>query len=81
MMVIEIPVADTVDVRRLSGPPGRAILERALEKVRPGEVVAVWSRGAASRLDIPAWTESRGHRVIGIEARDGYDELFIEKRA
>lgn len=81
MMVIEIPVAETVDIRGRFGRPGRAILDRTLERVRPGEVVAIWSRDAASRLDIPAWAEDRGHRVIGIEARDGYDELFIEKRA
>ena len=81
MMVIEIPVAETVDVRGRSWPLGRAILERALARARPGDVVAVWSGEVTSRVDIPAWAEGLGHRMVGIEARDGYDELFIEKRA
>ena len=30
-------------------------------------------------MDIPKWVEKAGHRLIGVFARDGYDEIIVEK--
>jgi TusA-related sulfurtransferase len=55
-------------------------LIRAIREGAVGDVIAVWSSDAGSRIDIPAWVEKAGHRLVGVEARDGYDEIFVEKR-
>jgi len=43
-------------------------------------VIAVWSTDAGSRLDIPKWVEKAGHRLVGVDTRDGYDEIIVEKQ-
>jgi TusA-related sulfurtransferase len=54
-------------------------LIRAIREGQVGEVIAVWSSDAGSKLDIPKWIEKAGHRLIGIETREGYDEILVEK--
>jgi hypothetical protein len=41
----------------------------------------MWTDDASSRLDVPAWVDAAGQRLIGIEARDGFDEIFVERRS
>ena len=31
------------------------------------------------RTDIPKWVDKAGHRLVGVDARDGYDEIVVEK--
>jgi TusA-related sulfurtransferase len=44
-----------------------------------GDVLAVYSSDSGSKTDIPKWVEKAGHRLVGVEARDGYDEIVVEK--
>ena len=46
---------------------------------RPGHVIAVYSSDSGSKIDIPKWVEKAGHRLVGVERRDGYDEIVVEK--
>lgn len=80
MMVIEVPVNRTVDARGSYCPGPLMELIRAIREGSVGDVIAVWSSDTGSRIDIPAWVEKAGHRLVGIESRDGYDELIVEKR-
>jgi TusA-related sulfurtransferase len=80
MMVIEIAVTRTVDARGSYCPGPLMELIRAIREGTIGDVIAVWSTDAGSRIDIPAWTEKAGHRLVGVETRDGYDEIVVEKR-
>lgn len=80
MMVIEIAVTRTVDARGSYCPGPLMELIRAIREGAIGDVIAVWSTDAGSRIDIPAWTEKAGHRLVGVETRDGYDEIVVEKR-
>ena len=34
---------------------------------------------SGSKIDIPKWVEKAGHRLVGVETRDGYDEIVVEK--
>ena len=43
-------------------------------------MIAVYSSDKGSRTDIPMWIEKAGHRLVALEARDGYDEIVVEKR-
>jgi len=54
-------------------------LIRAIREGQVGDVIAVLSSDAGSKLDIPKWVEKAGHRLVALEARDGYDEIVIEK--
>ncbi len=80
MMVIEVPVNRTIDARGSYCPGPLMELIRAIREGQVGDVIAVWSSDAGSRSDIPAWIEKAGHRLVGVETRDGYDEIIVEKR-
>jgi TusA-related sulfurtransferase len=80
MLVIEIPVRHTIDARGMDRSVARFRLVRAMAAAELGDVVALWTDDASSRLDIPPWADAAGQRLIGIEARDGFDEIFIERR-
>ncbi len=79
-MTIEAPVSRIVDARGSYCPGPLMELIRAIREGSVGDVIAVRSTDAGSRIDIPAWTAKAGHRLVGVETRDGYDEITIEKR-
>jgi TusA-related sulfurtransferase len=80
MQVIEVQVTRTIDARGSYCPGPLMELIRGIREGQVGEVLAVWSTDAGSRIDIPKWVEKAGHRLVGIETRDGYDEIIVEKR-
>jgi TusA-related sulfurtransferase len=79
MQVLEIPINRTIDARGSYCPGPLMELIRAIREGAVGDVIAVWSTDAGSRLDIPKWVEKAGHRLVGIETRDAYDEIVVEK--
>jgi len=79
MDVLEVPINRTVDARGSYCPGPLMELIRAIREGQVGDVIAVWSSDSGSRLDIPKWIEKAGHRLVGIETRDGYDEIIVEK--
>ncbi|MEX0709830.1 MAG: sulfurtransferase TusA family protein [Chloroflexota bacterium] len=80
MQVLETPtIGRTVDARGSYCPGPLMELIRAIREGQVGDVIAVWSSDAGSRLDIPKWVEKAGHRLVALEARDVYDEIIVEK--
>ena len=79
MQVLEVPIDRTIDARGSYCPGPLMELIRAIRESQVGEVIAVWSSDSGSRLDIPKWTEKAGHQLIGVEARDGYEEIIVKK--
>ena len=55
-------------------------LIRAIRESEVGTVISVYSSDKGSRLDIPKWVEKAGHHLIGLEDRDGFDEIIVEKQ-
>ena len=55
-------------------------LIRAIRESEVGDVIAVYSTDSGSRTDIPKWVEKAGHRLVTLDARDGYDAIIVEKR-
>jgi len=80
MQVIEVPTTRTIDARGSYCPGPLMELIRAIREGAIGDVISIWSSDGGSRLDIPKWVEKAGHRLIGIEQRDGYDEILVEKQ-
>jgi TusA-related sulfurtransferase len=69
----------TIDARGSYCPGPLMELIRAIREGQVGDVLAVYSSDSGSRIDIPKWVEKAGHRLIGVETRDGYDEIVVEK--
>ncbi len=79
-MVVQVPITRTVDARGSYCPGPLMELIRAIREGAVGDVIAVLSTDAGSRIDIPKWVEKAGHNLVGVETRDGYDEIRIEKK-
>jgi tRNA 2-thiouridine synthesizing protein A len=73
-------VTMTVDARGSFCPGPLMELIRAIRESQVGAVIAVYSTDKGSKTDIPKWVEKAGHRLVELEARDGYDEIVVEKR-
>jgi tRNA 2-thiouridine synthesizing protein A len=68
-----------VDARGSFCPGPLMELIRAIRESAPGQVIAVYSSDSGSKIDIPKWVEKAAHRLVGVERRDGYDEIVVEK--
>jgi tRNA 2-thiouridine synthesizing protein A len=69
----------TIDARGSFCPGPLMELIRAIRESQVGDVLAVLSSDNGSRSDIPKWIEKAGHRLVGVTARDGFDEIVVEK--
>ena len=55
-------------------------LIRGIRESRAGPRASPSTRtDSGSKTDIPKWVEKAGHRLVGVERRDGYDEIVVEK--
>jgi tRNA 2-thiouridine synthesizing protein A len=79
-MTLTAPVTRIVDARGSYCPGPLMELIRAIREGQVGDVIAVYSSDAGSKMDIPKWVEKAGHRLVGLETRDGYDEIVVEKQ-
>jgi TusA-related sulfurtransferase len=80
MIEIHVPVTRIVDARGSFCPGPLMELIRAIREGQVGDVIAVYSSDTGSKTDIPKWVEKAGHRLVALEARDGYDEIIVEKQ-
>ena len=70
----------TVDARGSYCPGPLMELIRAIREGQVGDTIAVLSSDRGSKTDIPKWVEKAGHRLVSLTARDGYDEIVVEKQ-
>lgn len=68
-----------VDARGSFCPGPLMELIRAIRESAVGDVIAVRSSDTGSKVDIPLWIAKAGHRLIAVDAFDGYDEIVVEK--
>jgi len=79
MLETQPVITRTIDARGSYCPGPLMELIRAIREGQVGDVIAVYSSDAGSKMDIPKWVEKAGHRLVGVETRDGYDEIVVEK--
>lgn len=79
MTDMAVAITRTVDARGSFCPGPLMELIRAIRESQVGDIIAVYSSDKGSKADIPKWIEKAGHRLVGLEARDGYDEIVVEK--
>ncbi len=78
-MTAEHTVTATIDARGSFCPGPLMELIRGMKEAEVGDVLAVLSSDRGSKTDIPKWVEKAGHRLVGVFAREGYDEIVVEK--
>ncbi len=74
-----VTITRVVDARGSYCPGPLMELIRTIREAQVGDVIAVYSSDKGSKTDIPKWVEKAGHRLVSLEARDGYDEIVVEK--
>ena len=74
-----VAISRTVDAPGSYCPGPLMELIRSIRESQVGDVIAVYSSDKGSKTDIPKWVEKAGHRLVALEARDGYDEIIVEK--
>jgi len=79
MQTVTTPITRTVDARGSYCPGPLMELIRSIRESQVGDVIAVRSSDAGSKLDIPKWIDKAGHRLVAVETREGYDEIIVEK--
>ena len=80
MAASTVPMSTRIVDARGSYCPGPLMeLIRVIRESQPGQVIAVYSSDSGSRTDIPKWVDKAGHRLIDVTARDGFDEILVEK--
>jgi TusA-related sulfurtransferase len=72
-------ITRTVDARGSYCPGPLMELIRAIRESQVGDVIAVRSTDRGSKIDIPKWVEKAGHRLVSLDAREGYDEIVVQK--
>ena len=72
-------ITHTIDARGSFCPGPLMELIRSIREAQVGDILAVYSSDKGSRTDIPKWIEKAGHRLVSLEARDGFDEIVVEK--
>jgi len=77
--VSDVTITRTIDARGSFCPGPLMELIRAIREGAVGDVIAVWSADKGSRTDIPKWIEKAGHELIGVESKEGYDEIVVRK--
>jgi TusA-related sulfurtransferase len=77
----EAPTTPTrlIDARGSFCPGPLMELIRAIRESEVGTMITVRSSDRGSRVDIPKWVEKAGHRLVGVEQVEGYDEIIVEK--
>jgi TusA-related sulfurtransferase len=71
--------ARTIDARGSYCPGPLMELIRGIRESEVGQTLTVLSTDTGSRTDIPKWVEKAGHRLIAVVAREGFDEIVVQK--
>lgn len=69
----------TLDASGLACPMPVVRTKQAIDTLAVGDVLEVVSTDRGSLRDIPAWTESIGHKLLDTREADGRYTFLIEK--
>ncbi|MGP8077614.1 MAG: sulfurtransferase TusA family protein [Thermoplasmata archaeon] len=73
-------VAVTIDGTQLTCKGAIARLEEKFSNLPPGGVARVVVNEVPNRIDVRAWADRKGHRIVQDLRRDGSFEVLIAKR-
>ena len=70
---------ENLDLRGLKCPMPALLAKKALARLAPGAVLTVQTDDPMAVVDIPHMCHGEGHTVIGMTARDGYQEFVLRR--
>jgi len=79
MIETQPTITRTIDARGSFCPGPLMELIRGIREAQVGDVLAVLSSDKGSAVDIPKWIEKAGHKLLAVNALDGYDQILVEK--
>lgn len=74
-------VAKVVDARWAPCPGPLLETKKSIGPLREGDVIEIRTLDPGARGDIAAWAGKAGHEFIGFLAWEGYERIFLRKRA
>jgi TusA-related sulfurtransferase len=80
----DIPITNTpkpVDLRGVPCPISFVRAKLQIEKIAAGELLEIWLDGGEPIEQVPNSLMVDGHKVLGVEPRDGYFALVVQKAA
>lgn len=72
-------ITKTLDAKNLACPMPVVRARKEMQLLQQGEVLEVQVTDRGALLDIPAWAQSTGHRVVSQEENDKVITFYIEK--
>ena len=70
----------TIDTLGLYCPVPIVKTAKAVQQMRPGQVLEVISDDEGIKKDLPSWCKSSGHEFLGLEEEDGEYRGYLRKR-
>ncbi|MBF0523876.1 MAG: sulfurtransferase TusA family protein [Deltaproteobacteria bacterium] len=67
----------TLDVRGLSCPMPLLKTKKAIQEMKKGQIIEVFSSDPGTKNDIPAFAKRANHDFLGFEESDGYTKLYL----
>ncbi len=77
--MVEIKVDQEIDIKGLNCPMPVLKTKRALDYLKPGQILKVIATDPGVKKDIPALLERLGDELLGAEEKDG-EMIFYIKR-
>ncbi|MGI9860099.1 sulfurtransferase TusA family protein [Moorella naiadis] len=53
---------------------------KRMKRLRPGQLLEVWTDDLAAEFDLPAWCQEAGHTLVAVEPREDYYSFLIKKK-
>lgn len=73
------PVARLLDAGRQNCTVLILNVHKSLERLRPGEILAVKAFDPSAQLDLRAWCRMTGHRYLAMESHGDYSIYYLRK--
>ncbi len=71
--------AETLDVRGYLCPIPARLAEQAIQTLQPGDHLEILGDDPVMVIDIPAWCDDKGHRLLRCERDGGLVRCTVEK--
>lgn len=78
--LLALESARVVDARGSACPGPLLEAKKAMNSVKVGETIEIWSSDPATKSDIGAWSTKVGHTYLGTAPGEGYERTFVVRR-
>ncbi|MGQ9854724.1 MAG: sulfurtransferase TusA family protein [Candidatus Oleimicrobiaceae bacterium] len=72
---------ETLDCIGLYCPMPILMTAEKIARMAPGQVLEIISDDRGIRTDMPAWCESTGHELLGLEQKGEEFHVYVRKRS